>query len=133
MLFHNELKAAVYTKLTSASTFNTNIGGRVVYGFKKEDETYPNCVFNFAEANFTFDSGDSYEDTLILINLFDNNHSSGPIGILESNLVDLLDGYTFTFTNYTQISLVRQKIKHIKDINFVFNTNIEYRIEVQHK
>ena len=133
MTFHNEIKAALYTKLTSSSTWNTNIGGRVDYLHAPQNPTYPYCVYSiFADGN-TFDSGNQWEETFWQFSIFDKDSSSGDIGVLESNLIDLLYGFELEPTNYTQIQFRRENKRYFFDnIDGNYHTVLEYRTEFQH-
>ena len=133
MTFHNEIKTALYSKLTSTSTWKTNIGGRVYYLNAPQNPTYPYCVFSIFSDDYSYDSGNAWEETYWQFSIFDKDTSSGDIGTLESNLIDLLDGFELEPTNYTQISLTRQSKRYFFDaIDGVYHTIIEYRTEFQH-
>ena len=133
MTFHNEIKTALYSKLTGSSTWNTNIGGRVYYLTAPQNPTYPYCVFSiFADSN-TFDSASEWEETFWQFSIFDKDSSSGDIGTLESNLIDLLYGFELEPTNYTQIQFRREANRYIPDpLEGVYHTILEYRTEFQH-
>jgi len=129
VLAHNELKTAIYGKLTSASSFNTNIGGRVYYLQAPHSTAYPYCVFSFFSDLYSFDSGKKWEEIFIQFSIYDN--SSSNIGTLESNLIDLLRDAALTFTNFTQIDLQRTAKRYLLYTD-IFNTILEYRIEIEH-
>ena len=133
MTFHNEIKTALYSKLTGSSTWNTNIGGRVYYISAPQNPTYPYCVFSiFSDLN-TFDSASQWEETFWQFSIFDKDSSSGDIGTLESNLIDLLYGFELTPTNYTQIQFRREAKRYFFDsLEGTYHTVLEYRTEFQH-
>ena len=122
--------------ITKATTQTYGSGGTsyrmtVFYARALQGIAFPYCVFSFYTDNYSFDSGNEWEEVYIQFSLFDNNSSSGDISTLESNLIDLLDGATLTFTNYTQISLTRLSKRHSIDEDNIWQTIIEYRIEME--
>lgn len=131
MTANSELKTALYNRLTSTSTFNTNIGGRVYFQRAEDSPTYPYCVYSIFADNYSYDSANEWEEIYIQFSLFDENSSSSNISTLESNLIDLLDT-TLTFTNFTQINLYRINKRYSLSENDSWNTIIEYRIEIEH-
>ena len=133
MTAHSELKTAIFSKLTTAGTWNTNIGGRVYYLQAIQNALMPCCVFSFYADNHSWDSGSEFEEIYIQFSIFDSNSSSSNISTLESNLIDLLDNVTLTLTNFTQIGFKRLSKRYLIDENGIWQTIIEYRIELQKK
>ena len=132
MTAHSELKTSLYSKLTSISTWKTNIGNRVYYLRALQNAAMPYCVYSFYADTHSYDSGNNWEEIYIQFSIFDNNSGSTNISTLESNLINLLDGVTLTFTNYTQISFKRLSKRHLLDEDNVWQTILEYRIELEH-
>jgi len=133
MTFDNEIKAAIFAKLTSSSSWNTNIGGRVYDRAAPQNPTYPYCVYLPFFHTRTFDSGNQWEQRFYQFAIFDRDTSSGDIGTLESNLIDLLYGFELEPTNYTQIDFQREDNRYFPPtIDGVLQTIIEYRMEFQH-
>lgn len=130
MTANSELKTALYTKLTTAGTFATAIGGRVYYQRSEDSPTYPYCVYSFFADNYSFDSGAEFEEIYIQFSLFDENSSSANISSLESSLIDLLKT-TLTFTTYTQVRFQRINKRYSLSENDTWNTILEYRIEIE--
>lgn len=130
MTAHSALKTALYTKLTASGTWNTNIGGRVYYLQAPQGASMPCCVYSFYADTHSWDSGSEFEEVYVQFSIFDSNSSSSNIGTLESNLIDLLNT-TLTITGYTQISLKRLSKRYLIDENRIWNSIIEYRIELQ--
>jgi len=132
MTAHEELKEAIFTKLTAAGDFNTNIGGRVYYGIADQPIVYPCCVYSFYADNHSFDSGNKWEEIFIQFSMFSNDSSSAGVTTLESNLIDLLDGAILSFPSFVQIQLKRLSKRYLIDSNKVWNSIVEYRIEMEH-
>jgi hypothetical protein len=133
----NSVTTNTFTIALSSATSQTYTSGGTSYRMSTfyvralQGVAFPYCVFSFLTDNHTFDSGNEWEEIFIQFSLVDNDSSSGDINTLESNLIDLLDGYTFTFTNYTQISLTRLNKRHLIDGDNIWQTIIEYRIEME--
>ncbi len=132
MTANNELKTAIYSKLTESSDFNTAIGGRVYYVRATDSPTFPYCVFSFFFDEHSFDSGNEWEEVFIQFSLYDENSSNLPVGILESKLIDLLKDVVLSFTNFTQIDFRRTNKRYLLTDDSVWNTVLEYRIELEH-
>ena len=127
-----ELKAAIYTKLTSSSDFNTNIGGRVYFGQSEDSPTFPYCVYSvFADTN-SFDSGNQWEEVFVQFSIFDEGSNSINLDLLTSNLIDLLYNTTLSFSNYTQIQFVRIAKRNLYSEEKIWHKVLEYRIEMEH-
>jgi len=131
MTAHSALKTALYSKLTASGTFNTAIGGRVYYLQAPQGAAMPCCVFSFYADNHSWDSGSEFEETYVQFSIFDSSSSSTTVGTLESNLVDLLANITLSVTGYTQVGFKRLSKRYLLDDNKIWNTIIEYRIELQ--
>lgn len=134
MTAHNETKSAIYTKLTSTSSFKTAIGSRVYYKKALQGATFPYCVYSFYADTHDFDSGTDFESIYIQFSLYDKSESSSNIGLLEGYLISLLEGSEFSLTNYKQLSLIRLSKRYpiVEESNQVWQTIIEYRLFLEH-
>ena len=130
---HEELKKAIYAKLTGAGDFNTAIGGRIYYGRADQPIQYPCAVYSFYADNYNFDSGNQWEEIFIQISIYSDESSSGTITTIESLLIDLLQDATLSFTNFIQLQFKRLSKRYLIDQDGVWNSIIEYRIELEHK
>ena len=92
---------------------------------------FPYNVFSIYADNYTFSSSTDTEEIYIQFSLYDKRDVTY-ISTLESGLIDLFDGASLTFSNYTQISLTRKSKRYSRDEDKIYQTIIEYRIVMQH-
>ena len=128
MTLHNELKTAIVA-LWDNITFTTDTP--LYYVEAPQTTDYQYAVFSFFADTYSFDSGNEWEEVYFQIAIYNDNNSSGQVGVTESEVIEAFKT-TLTTTNYTQIQLVRLNKRYAQSEDDVWQTIIEYRVEFQH-
>lgn len=110
----NSVKTAITSKATSASDFNTVIGGRFYYKFAPQEPTYPFVIYSFPvpvvhEVTMAANDREETEEYTVQFNIYSKNNSSTEAGTTYNNLIALFtDDVSLSITGYTFLSMVRE-------------------------
>ena len=114
---------------TPHNSFYNAVSGRLYRGFAPQNTTYPYAIYHLDSIvpDFTFSS--TFEEILILFNLFSNEFSTSEITDMYEYLNDLFDDSTISITGYTRVKFERGFSSLNRDIEeSVWQYDVQYRV-----
>ena len=125
----NALRAAIYSKATESSSFNTSIGGRFYFDKAPQTPTYPFVVAHEIVNNYDFTFQEDYEIVRVQFNIHSKSSSNSECGTIYDNLRALFDWCQLSVSGYRFLKSQRstsmsfwddKKLEYVYTVDYTF-------------
>ena len=132
-----ELRAGIYSLLTSAGAFHTS-QPNVYWKAAPQGASLPYCVFDRVTQSVTRDSASKFEDVWMQFNLYrDTKEANYSVKLNddEDNLINLFDdadiSKTLNISGYKLTNIKRQPTKELGVTDGVIGVSVQFIIQIQ--
>ena len=128
----NELNTALLALLSTTSTFNTSIGGRVYVNQAPLGTLTPFCVITTASDALSYDSGTEFQDVVTQFSVFAEEKTGAVSGRIIDELESLLSTAKATLSVTSgRLMQFRKSIRREDNNSNIFHKLIQYKIKIQ--
>ena len=119
----------IYNHFNAANSFKTAVSSRLYFGSAPQTTAYPYSVYNIDSIVPDFNFSSTYEEAIIVFNIFSDKSSHAEITTLYGYLDDLFDDCVITVTGYSRVKFQREFGFINRDVEeSVWQYNVQYRV-----
>jgi len=119
----------IFNHFNTANTFKTAVSSRLYLGYAPQDSQYPYSVYNLDSLVPDFNFSSTYEEAIIVFNIFSDKESHAEITTIYGYLDDLFDDCVITVAGYKRVKFQREFGFLSRDIEEgVWQYDVQYRV-----
>ena len=119
----------IFNHFNTANDFKTGVSSRLYLGYAPQDTAYPYSVYNLDSLVPDFNFSSTYEEAIIVFNIFSDKEFHAEITTLYGYLDALFDDCVITVTGYSRVKFQREFAFLSRDIEEgVWQYDVQYRV-----